>query len=231
MEVAELLGVYEVDGADRVVCRAAGYGRTVHKRIHVIRLAGALSVLGSGCYARLHGHTGSSSSMPRYGTAEGRRLTAEERELLRANTVAFVALIEAEHSAARDAEAAAQREQQVEQQRLAEQRAELERQELADRMRRAGTELPWTYHLDGPRPPAGSPAAKLARFRAQMQAQAARLAVQHLPQLERYGLPAVAEAMVEAKVRCLGQGLKLETPGSLQEIEREALAILTSGQR
>jgi len=109
MEVAELLGVYEVDEADRVVCQALGCGRSVHKRIHFIRLAGALSVLGSDCYRRLQVQSGSRSSGPRYGIAEGRRLTDEERALLQSNTVLFIERLEAEAVA-----------EEVERQRLSE---------------------------------------------------------------------------------------------------------------
>lgn len=109
--------------------------------------------------------------------------------------------MEAEQSAARAAEAASQRAIQAEQQRLAEQEAEHQRQEIAERIRQAQRARQWAHegNTDSVRPGAGSGAEALACFRAHQHAQAAKISLQRMPELGRYGFAAVVEAMVQAR--------------------------------
>lgn len=91
---AQLLAIVEVSKEDRVQCQAPSCGHGVYKRIHVVQDQGRLTVLGSDCFARLYG--GSISTAPRYGSGDGRRLTADERRLLQENTQRFIDALEAE---------------------------------------------------------------------------------------------------------------------------------------
>jgi hypothetical protein len=91
----ELLAIVEVDQADRVVCQAPGCGHSVYKRIHVVRQYGHASVYGSDCFARLFADI-VRAGHPRYGSAEARLLTAEERALLAQNTERLLAQFETE---------------------------------------------------------------------------------------------------------------------------------------
>lgn len=97
MQTPELLAIVEVDQADRVVCQAEGCGRGVYRRVHVVRCEDAKArVYGSDCFERLF-HGLIPDARPRYGTGDGRHLTAEERVLLAANTDRLVAQFESEH--------------------------------------------------------------------------------------------------------------------------------------
>jgi len=92
----KLLAVVGVEKADRVVCQAQGCGHGVYRRIHVVRHDdGVLGVYGSDCFDRLFGHLVESS--PRYGSGEGRELTADERQMLAENTERLIAQFESEH--------------------------------------------------------------------------------------------------------------------------------------
>lgn len=92
----ELLAVVGVDERQKVACQAAGCGRGVYRRIHVVREAdGKLGVYGSDCFARLFSDL--SPRPPRYGGGEGRELTPAERQLLAENTDRLIAQFEAEH--------------------------------------------------------------------------------------------------------------------------------------
>jgi len=85
-----LLAVLEVDHAQRVRCQAPGCGRAVHRRIHVVELDGRAQVFGEDCCTRLFGWNTVKPS-PRLAAAQGRRLTASERDQLIAKTEAFLA--------------------------------------------------------------------------------------------------------------------------------------------
>lgn len=92
-----LLAVVEVPQNERVICQAAGCGRSVYKRIHVIQNNGALTVLGSECFKKLFG---GSLSTPSYGSSAGRLLTPEERQMLVENTARLIEKFEFEHQQA-----------------------------------------------------------------------------------------------------------------------------------
>lgn len=66
----------------------------------------------------------------------------------------------------------------------------------------------------------------LLRYRREQAEAAARAAMLRDSRLVRFGIARVADAMVEAKRRCLARGLKLDAPGSKQDIELEAAVIL-----
>ena len=57
---------------------------------------------GSECFKKLFGHTALHKSAPKYGGAEGRALTDEERQWLVENTERLIARFEAEHQAELD---------------------------------------------------------------------------------------------------------------------------------
>ncbi|MGB1008699.1 MAG: hypothetical protein ACPGVP_03195 [Thiolinea sp.] len=79
-----LLAVVEVDKSERVLCRAPKCGRSVYKRIHVIKVDNDITVLGSECFKKLYGLK--TADNPHYGDSKGRVLTPEERQLLIENT-------------------------------------------------------------------------------------------------------------------------------------------------
>ena len=131
---AHLLAVVGVDKADRVVCQAQGCGHGVYRRIHVVRHDnGELGVFGSDCFERLFGHL--ISKPPRYGSGEGRELTAEERQMLADNTERLIAQFEEEHQVLLE-QARLRREQQEKVEQAARERAERLRLE-AERRRPA----------------------------------------------------------------------------------------------
>lgn len=97
--MAELLAIVEVDEPNKIRCQAHGCGRGVWRRIHVVADGESLTVIGSDCYAQLYGGAESGQVDPAYGNAAGVRLTDEARELLIANTEAFVERMRSEHEA------------------------------------------------------------------------------------------------------------------------------------
>lgn len=111
MYAPELLAVVEVPRDERVRCQAAGCNHPVFRRIHVVREGAAISVYGSECFKRLFAELPVAASAPRYGSADGRHLTDEERQLLIENTGRLIQQFEAEYQAelAHQAELAAAR--------------------------------------------------------------------------------------------------------------------------
>jgi len=123
----QLLAVVEVDKADRVVCQAVGCGHGVYRRIHVVRHDDkTLDVYGSDCFGRLFGHL--IEKTPRYGSGDGRELTAEERLMLAENTERLIAQFEVEHQALLE-QARLRREQQEKVEQAAREAAERRRAE------------------------------------------------------------------------------------------------------
>lgn len=118
-----LLAIVEVDRDDRVVCQAEGCGHTVFKRIHVARIDGKLKVYGSDCFGRLYGRA-AATLPPAFGGSEGKKLTAEERQMLAENTEAFIAHMEQLHLAHLEAD----RQEQEERERAKTAQIEAERQ-------------------------------------------------------------------------------------------------------
>lgn len=75
---------------------------------------------------------------------------------------------------------------------------------------------------------------QLAQYRAQQARMAARKAMQRRPELATHPLTVVADAMAQAKVRCLARGLRMDSPNARTTIEMEAILILAGhapGQR
>jgi len=140
----QLLAVVGVDQEARVVCQASGCGHGVYRRIHVVRHDdGRLGVYGSDCFERLFGHL--LRQAPRYGSGEGRDLTAEERLMLAENTERLISSFEAAHEVL------------LEQARLRqEQRAKVERA-AAERVERMHAEA------DKRRPPSPTEIASVER--------------------------------------------------------------------
>lgn len=135
----QLLAVVGVEKADRVVCQAEGCGHGVYRRIHVVRHDdGSLGVYGSDCVSRLFGHL--VESFPRYGSGEGRELTAEERQMLAENTERLIVQFEAEHQVLLE-QARLRREQQAKVEQAARERAERLRAEAERRRPPTPTEI------------------------------------------------------------------------------------------
>lgn len=91
-----LLAVVEVDREARILCQAEGCGHSVYKRIHVVLAGTEFKVYGSQCYQRLFGYLGTAATTPQYGSAEGRRLSADEQLVLAENTARFIEQLENE---------------------------------------------------------------------------------------------------------------------------------------
>ena len=85
---------------DRVRCDAPGCGHSVYKRVHTLRLDGALRVYGSTCFAREFANQPLRSAKPHLTGSNSRVLSPEERALLVANTERLIAQFEAERLAA-----------------------------------------------------------------------------------------------------------------------------------
>ena len=136
MTITRLLTVVEIPQEKRVLCQAAGCGRGVYKRIHVVEDDGQLTVLGSDCFQRLYGHLDGDAVKPRYGSSDGRRLTEAERQMLLGNTQRFIEQLEAERlqqeqmKLERDATERrnAEQQQEIARQKLSRLKAEFERQ-------------------------------------------------------------------------------------------------------
>jgi hypothetical protein len=127
----QLLAVVGVDKEARVVCQAPGCGHGVYRRIHVVRHDdGRLGVYGSDCFERLFGHL--LRQAPRYGSGEGRDLTAEERLMLAENTERLISSFEAEHEVLLE-QARLRQEQQAKVERAAAERVERLRAEAEKR--------------------------------------------------------------------------------------------------
>ena len=91
--VWQLAAIVEVPFDDRVQCQCRACGHTVYKRVHIIEWAdGRVECWGQDCYERELGATPAGrTSKAIYGPTDGRRLTPEERELLRNNREQLIA--------------------------------------------------------------------------------------------------------------------------------------------
>ncbi len=226
-----LFMVVEVDPEDRIRCQAPGCNHPVYKRIHVVRDAGRIVAVGSECWARLYAHAAAGAAQPRYGSTKGRLLTPQEREMLNANTAAFVARMEQE-AAEEDARRAAVEAKAMEIRRRA---GELASERHRDLQRRADLDAPWVAPEDQHRrrvEPSANPAQNpLELYRAQQAALAARRAIASLPALGGFRFHLVEQAIVDAKADYVARGLKLDEPGSRQRIEAKALELLVQMKR
>ncbi len=166
------------------------------------------------------------AAQPRYGSTKGRLLTPQEREMLNANTEAFLARMEQE-AAEEDARTAAAEAKAMEVRRRA---AELASERHRDLQRRADLDAPWVPPEDRHRrrvEPSANPAQNpLELYRAQQAALAARSAIARLPALGGFHTRLVEEAIVDAKADYVARGLILDEPGSRQRIEAKALELL-----
>ena len=98
METDRLLAVIEVPYDDRVRCMAPTCGHSVYKRVHIVRRAGELHVLGSSCFSRIYlGHE-ISEIAPQFTSKGGRQLSKDERALLLSNTAKLIDQFAREHT-------------------------------------------------------------------------------------------------------------------------------------
>lgn len=107
MSDAKLLAVVEVSYDDRVRCQAAGCGHPVYRRIHVVQDETGIHVYGSECFKKLFLGMPVATSMPTYTSADGRKLTDAERQMLVENTERLIQQLQAEHEEAQAARRAA----------------------------------------------------------------------------------------------------------------------------
>lgn len=92
---AKLLAILQVEKEHRVQCQEPGCAHGVYRAIHVVEVDGALAVLGSTCFAKRYGNSGALGTAS-FGNGQGRRLNAEERQLLVENTAALLDRLQAE---------------------------------------------------------------------------------------------------------------------------------------
>lgn len=123
---ARLHAIIAVDAAHAVRCQHTGCGHKVFAAVHIVHESGKFLLLGSSCFKKRYGtHKALGSSV--HGTGNGRSLTEHERALLEANTATLIAFFEEQEK-----EKEREREQVClaqEQQRLAGQKASVDRQE------------------------------------------------------------------------------------------------------
>lgn len=112
-----LAAVIEVPYDDRIQCQCKGCGHIVYKRVHlIVWVDGRIECWGQDCYARELGMTQQGrTAKPIYDLGGRRKLTEEERELLKDNREQLIAMFREEQ-------------QRREQQRK--EREERERQEI-----------------------------------------------------------------------------------------------------
>lgn len=98
---ARLLAIVSVPPTRRVQCQQPGCGHGVYAAIHVVDDDGQLVVLGSTCFAKRYGGEHALGT-PAYsaGGGNGHMLTEEERQMLRDNTAALVAMLKERHDLA-----------------------------------------------------------------------------------------------------------------------------------
>lgn len=99
---AKLLAIVEVETQDAVQCQHLGCNHRVYKRIHVVEESGQLLVLGSSCFEKRYG-SGALLAKPSYGGEHGKKLSAEERQMLVDNTAAFMERFRLEYEASKAA--------------------------------------------------------------------------------------------------------------------------------
>lgn len=89
-----LVAVVEVDRDNRILCKAAGCGHSVYRRIHIVLDSGEFVLLGSDCYRRIYGSA--VARAPVYGWGTDRKLSDDERQRLIENTALFIEQLEVE---------------------------------------------------------------------------------------------------------------------------------------
>ncbi|QGJ18333.1 MULTISPECIES: hypothetical protein [unclassified Polaromonas] len=94
-----LQAIVAVDKSERVQCQQPGCGHSVYAAVHIVEEHSRLLVLGSTCFEKRYG--GRTALGPAsYGAGNGRKLTAEEREMLIKNTAALLSWFQEEEAAA-----------------------------------------------------------------------------------------------------------------------------------
>lgn len=107
-----LLAILQVAKDKRVRCQAPNCTRTVYKRIHVVRLGGAVTIYGSECFKIQFEGQAIGKSEPRFSSVTDKRLSDVERAFLDSNTELLLQRLALEHSSnlAADARLREQRE-------------------------------------------------------------------------------------------------------------------------
>lgn len=83
----QLIAIVQVEKQERIYCQAENCRHTVYKQIHVVFDGFTFKLYGISCFEKLFGELLAAAHKPMYVSGSGgRRLTAEEQELLINNT-------------------------------------------------------------------------------------------------------------------------------------------------
>lgn len=100
-----LRAIVAIDKSERVQCQQPGCGHSVYAAVHIVEEDGRLMVLGSTCFEKRYGGIAALGTAA-YGAGNGRKLTAEEREMLIKNTAALLSRFQEEEAAEAQAQKA-----------------------------------------------------------------------------------------------------------------------------
>lgn len=102
--VAHLLAIVSVPTSSRVQCQNPGCGHGVYAAIHVVEDDGKLLVLGSTCFTKRYGGR-LALGKPAYsaGGGNGQVLNEVERQMLKDNTAALIAMFKDQHESRKNA--------------------------------------------------------------------------------------------------------------------------------
>ena len=94
---AQLIAIVEVDEEVGIRCQAPDCNHFVFRKIHVLRSAGAVKVVGSSCFRQFYLIEGQAKPAPLFTTRSGRTLSTEERRLLAEDVERMVLRFESQH--------------------------------------------------------------------------------------------------------------------------------------
>lgn len=127
MDVFELSVVIEVSKDKKVLCQYHDCGRSVYKRVHVVKINNDFKIYGSECYKKLFDiYPQLRTASPTYGSASGVLLTDEEREQLLQNTEELLNRFKCEQEAETELEQKQLEQKQLEQKQLEQKQKKLE---------------------------------------------------------------------------------------------------------
>ena len=94
---SQLIAIVEVDEEAGIRCQAPDCNHFVFRKIHVLRTAGAVKVVGSSCFKHFYLLEGQAKPAPLFTTRSGRILSTEERKLLSEDVERLVLRFESQH--------------------------------------------------------------------------------------------------------------------------------------
>lgn len=99
MSQTALLIIVEIPEDKKVICQAAGCGRSVYRRVHVVKNNNQIEVYGEDCSKRLFGKLSKKFTM-KSNNINGAPLTERDVELLTSNTKEFILEMERKYAKA-----------------------------------------------------------------------------------------------------------------------------------